>query len=61
MLIALVLGACSGPVRHDPPVDAISIDADPRCGAGLLCLAIAPIDGVSALPAGRIAVAMVAG
>jgi hypothetical protein len=45
-----------GPTTDAPPVVP---DSDPNCGAGELCLRIAPVDGVDVLPQGRIAIAWV--
>src|SRR5262245_46571462 len=52
-----VLVACGG--GHDEPPDAAQQpDASP-CAATELCLSLAPIDGVTALPPGRLAVAWI--
>jgi hypothetical protein len=65
--IACVFAACSDPaVTPDASVpnadasanvDAPGPDANPTCPAGQLCLQITPIDAVTALPPGRLAVA----
>jgi hypothetical protein len=64
-LVGALAPACSGaPSSPDAGLDsrravdaAPQIDARASCPAGYLCLAIAPVDGVTALPAGRLAIA----
>jgi hypothetical protein len=58
LLAFVVLGACSGgPLAPDAGSDLLPWDADPRCADDLLCMQIAPIDGVTTLPPGRLVVA----
>ena len=57
-LALLVLVACGGGGDEPPDAGPPDPDASP-CASNELCLSLAPIDGVTALPPGRLAVAWI--